>query len=523
MRPSDSGHPGMLTPRNGVLVLSGYGLRVAVERGHLWIEDGIADDRRQGRFSRVTRDLTRLVVLGHSGTISFEALRWLADTGSAFVQIDADGRVIGAAGPLGLDDARLRRAQARAAENGAGLAIARDLVRQKLAGQAAVLHRLPNAAGAVSTVRAAGERVPTATTIEGLRIIEADAAAAYWGAWASVPITFARRDQARVPAHWQTFGRRASLLTGASRKATNPANALLNYLYAVLEAEARLAAVAVGCDPGLGLLHADQPSRDSLACDLMEPVRPAVDAFVLDALTTRAFRRDDFFETREGVCRVLPPLTRCLAETAPRWARAVAPVAESVAHALVAAVRPAHPASLRWRAAPALAPRELPTPLTQGRRRAGRDGVRRREAVVNPCREAALGRTCMVCGTSLVREQRRYCAACLPAHAPEALTGARAVLRRRRAEGRDPAHGGEATRRRRERTAEATRANLAWAREHPERPDPQTFTRDILPRLREVPVAAIMAVTGLSRPYCALVRQGGRVPHPRHWPALAAL
>ena len=36
----------------------------------------------------------------------------------------------------------------------------------------------------------------------------------------------------------------------------------------------------MGLDPGLGFLHADANGRDSLACDLMEPVRPSVDAFV---------------------------------------------------------------------------------------------------------------------------------------------------------------------------------------------------------------------------------------------------
>ena len=37
----------------------------------------------------------------------------------------------------------------------------------------------------------------------------------------------------------------------------NPANAMLNYLYAVLESEARLAIAALGLDPGLGFWHVD--------------------------------------------------------------------------------------------------------------------------------------------------------------------------------------------------------------------------------------------------------------------------
>jgi hypothetical protein len=61
--------------RNGALVLGGYGVRVAVERGQLAVSDGIGRERREGLLSRATCGLKRLVVLGHSGTISFEALR----------------------------------------------------------------------------------------------------------------------------------------------------------------------------------------------------------------------------------------------------------------------------------------------------------------------------------------------------------------------------------------------------------------------------------------------------------------
>jgi CRISPR/Cas system-associated endonuclease Cas1 len=39
------------------------------------------------------------------------------------------------------------------------------------------------------------------------------------------------------------------------RLAANRANAILNYLYAVLESETRLAVAALGLDPGLGFWH----------------------------------------------------------------------------------------------------------------------------------------------------------------------------------------------------------------------------------------------------------------------------
>jgi hypothetical protein len=109
---------------------------------------------------------------------------------------------------------------------------------------------------------------------------------------------------------------------------------MLNYLYAVLEAETRLTIAALGLDPGLGLLHIDTPTRDSLACDLMEPIRPSVDAFLIDFLTRSPLKRKWLFEQRDGTCRLMPALAARLGETALKWSAEVAPLAEWFAQAV---------------------------------------------------------------------------------------------------------------------------------------------------------------------------------------------
>ena len=48
-----------ILPRHGVITLSGYGIKVHVDRGHLAIQDGIASDRRAARLPRVGHGLTR--------------------------------------------------------------------------------------------------------------------------------------------------------------------------------------------------------------------------------------------------------------------------------------------------------------------------------------------------------------------------------------------------------------------------------------------------------------------------------
>jgi len=56
-------------------------------------------------------------------------------------------------------------------------------------------------------------------------------------------------------------------------------------------------------------------SSSSLALDLMEAVRPAVDAYLLALLTERTLRGREFVETRDGCCRIIPRLAEQLAST----------------------------------------------------------------------------------------------------------------------------------------------------------------------------------------------------------------
>src|ERR1700688_736505 len=128
-------------PRQGVITLFGYGTSVRVDRGHLIVEDGIANNRRQARFPRVGHSLRRLVVIGSDGIVSFAALRWVADQDASFVMLDRDGSVLATTGPVRASDARLRRAQALSNESGAATLITMELISQKLLGQSQVARR----------------------------------------------------------------------------------------------------------------------------------------------------------------------------------------------------------------------------------------------------------------------------------------------------------------------------------------------------------------------------------------------
>jgi CRISPR-associated endonuclease Cas1 len=283
--------------------------------------------------------LQRLVVIGSDGFVSLAALRWLADQDAAFVLLERDGSVLATTGPVRPTDARLRRAQSLAGTNGVALEISKELIKRKLVAQEEIARERLNDSRAAQLISEHHSAIDDVRTIETLRLWESRAAYEYWSSWRKIPITFPTRDVMRVPKHWQHLGARVSPLTGSPRLAVSPPNAMLNYLYAILESEARLAAAALGLDPGIGVMHVDSPARDSLACDLMEPVRPQVDAYVLEWISREPIRREWFFEQRDGNCRLMASFAARLSETAPSWARALAPIAELVARTLSSAIK----------------------------------------------------------------------------------------------------------------------------------------------------------------------------------------
>lgn len=127
-------------------------------------------------------------------------------------------------------------------------------MRRKIAGQANVArYKLRNTVVA-DAIDKFNSELPHAETIPKVRNIKSRAALVYWSAWRTLPINFPRKELPRVPEHWRSFGTRIPPLTGSPRLAVTPACAMMNYLYALLESEASLAARALGLDAAMEML-----------------------------------------------------------------------------------------------------------------------------------------------------------------------------------------------------------------------------------------------------------------------------
>jgi len=484
--------------KSGVLALCGYGIRITMQAGHLQLEDGIGLERRRLRLPPVNHRLKRLVCIGEDGFVSLAALRWLSEVGASFVMLDRLGKVRVVTGPASPSEARLRRAQALALGNGNAIKIARELISAKLNGQEALVRERLRNVRAADSIAALQARLGDAPDLNAIRGIESWAAAEYWEAWRDLSLLFPRKDASLIPSHWLTFGARHSPLTGGPRLSVNPANSLINFTSAVAESECRLAACACGLDPGLGFLHTDTANRDSLALDLIETIRPAIEAWILDWLMHEPLRRSDFIEASNGNCRLSSSLCSKLSETAPTWGKLVAPWAEYVADTLRGS-----------NTSRSNVGRGLSTPLTQAHRR------KAKSTSPPDLKMPKIGHICHGCGTRT--RVGRNCPKC-----------GREIWRNKLIElakaGRVAALLPEARRKHSETLRRHHAAKRKWRSvPQPAWPDKATYIREIQPRLVSVTILTISKAIGVCESYAADIRAGRHRPHPRHWQSLAEL
>ena len=247
-------------------------------------------------------------------------------------------------------------------------------------------------------------------------------------------------------------------------------------------------------------MHRDAPNRDSLACDLMEPVRPLVDAYLFGWINSGPLRREWFFEQGNGNCRLMGSFATKLSETALIWRRGIAPYAERAAKIL-------------WQGRSKRSPfNPLPTRLTQSMRS-------RAERPTSTSTAAILPKTrprCGLCGAT-VTTGSRYCVSCVPIVNRENLLE-QAKL------GRIATHSTTAEARRSATQRKQFDAIRKWnPSELPKWLNEKTYRSKILPHLSKFTVKAIRLALDVSHPYATNIRRGTSIPHSRHWVKLANL
>lgn len=340
--PSNNRRPLKRTNRSKkatVIILSGHGVSLSIERGALIIHNGFTHypQKRESwhLFPGQPNSPERIVMLDGNGSLSFDVLAWLSNHKISLVQINWQGEIVTVLGDSTYAaNARLVTAQRDATGSSLGLEISIELIKLKIQECQSTLNYFPESLPrnrAIEKLNKSLEELhqPIAS-IELLRLIEGRAAVAYFSYWQHIPLQWKGIVRKPIPDEWRSMGIRRSLISGSNRNAIHPVNAMLNYLYGMLESQVRIDVVARGLDPTQGFLHANRLGRVALVYDLMEPLRPKVDLLLLKFLINRKFSPADFICNEIGVCRLHPQLARNIASLTVEQAAVQRVVAELV-------------------------------------------------------------------------------------------------------------------------------------------------------------------------------------------------
>ena len=261
----------------------------------LTMRDSVIELRADGeRLRSVPAALLDRVVLRADTQLSSATLAALADAGIGLLALGGRGgqRVAHLLGKPA-NDARARIAQCQRMNDEAwATAWCRSLVRAKLAAQQRLLHRAelerPDQrkplTDAQATLQRTLDRLPQAADRASLRGLEGAGAAAYFRGYT------------------QLFAPALGFNARRRRPPPDPVNACLSLGYTLLQAQAEQACWAAGLDPMVGFLHNPAFGRASLACDLVEPWRARIDAWVWQQFRSRDLRPEHFGSDGAGAC-----------------------------------------------------------------------------------------------------------------------------------------------------------------------------------------------------------------------------
>jgi CRISPR-associated protein Cas1 len=290
------------------LLISGFGTSVNVERRRLIITNKLQGTRlevwpHQAQFDSIVVDV-------HSGMISFEALRWILKNGISLITLNWNGNLLSTTLPRETANANLRvRQYERYLDDAFRRKVAQAILDEKIRKSLGLLLQLSSYYPVLDKDKIMKSFNETSQTFKGrpeLLTYEGNIAILYWVELQRVfaklcpQFNFTNRN-----------GRRHSWNMNAS----DEINALLNYGYALLEAQVRKTVNSIGLDSTIGFgPHELQNGRDSLIYDLMEPFRWLIDLSVIQLLEEKKLRKSDFIVTENYHIRLRESAAKALIE-----------------------------------------------------------------------------------------------------------------------------------------------------------------------------------------------------------------
>ena len=284
------------------LLITGFGTNINVDKRRLIIDNKLENKHYEFCPHQIPHDT--IVLDGHSGNISFDALRWLIKHDISLAMLNWNGNLLSVALPKEPASAKLKIKQYEAYLNKQRKNdIAEIIVNQKIIGSTNLLKEMSKYYSFVKPISTKDRE--NLKDIENLMTYEARIAFLYWNNLTSI--------FNELHPEFRFMNRRSSKHSW-NMNASDEINALLNYGYAILETEVRKDLNAIGLDLSIGFLHELKDGRSSLVYDVQELYRWLVDLSVIQLLEEKALKKADFIVTENYNIRLRENTAKALIE-----------------------------------------------------------------------------------------------------------------------------------------------------------------------------------------------------------------
>jgi len=279
-------------------LITGFGTSINVDKRKLIITNKLKRTKLEFYPHKINHD--GIIIDGHTGNITFEAMRWLSKHNINLTLLNWNGQLLANVLPEQPKSGKLRIKQyQKYLDSEARCEIALKIVQCKVKHSMNLLEELSKFYESVNIVRIrksaekedlflldimkSSEKQDISKSIKQLMTYEGRIAGIYHDDLTRI------FNQLYPEFH---FTGRKNKSNSRNYNASDEINALLNYGYAILESEIRKSINSVGLDYSIGFLHESTVSKSPLVYDIQELFRWLIDISVIQLLEEKKINKN---------------------------------------------------------------------------------------------------------------------------------------------------------------------------------------------------------------------------------------
>ena len=302
------------------LLITGFGTSINVDKRKLIITNKLKDARLEFYPHKISHD--GIIIDGHTGNITFEAMRWLSKHNINLTLLNWNGQLLANVIPEQPKSGKLRIKQyQKYLDSEARFEIALKIVQCKVEHSLDLLEELSRFYESVDIAK-----IRKATEKEDLFLLQIMKNSEHQDISKSIKQLMMYEGRIAGIYHENltrifhelypefNFTGRKNKSNSRNYNASDEINALLNYGYAILESEIRKVINGIGLDYSIGFLHEINQSRTPLVYDIQELFRWLIDISVIQLLEEKKIKKSDFIITENYHTRLGEDVAKMLIE-----------------------------------------------------------------------------------------------------------------------------------------------------------------------------------------------------------------